>query len=236
MSAVAGLRSTTTGLRAAVFGGGGFVGRYVIGLLAGGGSQVVAPSRGCELAMRHLKPMADLGGLALPAFEARDTDSIRRAVAGCDVVINLVGKAREQRATRAGRASQRRARARRPPLLHRPPPLRSAPAGLRDEALRADPDQLLVRGRERALSRGAGALRRRGGCVEWQRRTRARARARRARLHPAPFRPVRRRDQFYSRVGAGGRRVFAVRVGAHQVGWRGGRARRGAGRDDCAAR
>jgi len=93
MSAVAGLRSTTTGLRAAVFGGGGFVGRYVIGLLAGGGSQVVAPSRGCEMAMRHLKPMADLGGLALPAFEARDTDSIRRAVAGCDVVINLVGKA-----------------------------------------------------------------------------------------------------------------------------------------------
>jgi uncharacterized protein YbjT (DUF2867 family) len=125
MSAVAGLRSTTTGLRAAVFGGGGFVGRYVIGLLAGGGTQVVAPSRGCELAMRHLKPMADLGGLALPAFEARNTDSIRRAVAGCDVVINLVGKARK-----VGAGVHNRRRLPGLPLHRLASRPRSSPAGL----------------------------------------------------------------------------------------------------------
>ena len=78
MSVVAGLRSTTTGVRATVFGAGGFVGRYVVGLLAGGGSQVIAPFRGCELAVRHLKPMGDLGAVTLPPFSPRDVDSIRR--------------------------------------------------------------------------------------------------------------------------------------------------------------
>lgn len=42
---------------------------------------------------RHLKVMGDLGIVAPLPFSPRDTDSIRRAVEGSDIVINLVGKA-----------------------------------------------------------------------------------------------------------------------------------------------
>lgn len=50
------------------------------------------PFRGCELEIRHLKPMFDLGQLGLMPFSPRDRESIYEAVKKSDVVINLIGK------------------------------------------------------------------------------------------------------------------------------------------------
>jgi NADH dehydrogenase (ubiquinone) 1 alpha subcomplex subunit 9 len=56
------------------------------------GSRCYAPFRGDEMEARLLKPMFDLGQLALMPFSARDEDSIRASMAQSDVVINLIGK------------------------------------------------------------------------------------------------------------------------------------------------
>lgn len=85
-------RSSVSGLRFTVFGAGGFLGRYVCNQLGKEGHIGILPNRGCEMEYRHLKPMFDLGQCAQPFYHARDEDSIRAAIAGSDVVINLVGK------------------------------------------------------------------------------------------------------------------------------------------------
>lgn len=54
-------RSSNSGITATVFGAYGFVGRYLINELGACGSRVYVPFRGCELEVRHLKPMFDLG-------------------------------------------------------------------------------------------------------------------------------------------------------------------------------
>lgn len=56
------------------------------------GNAFVAPYRGDDTEVRHLRVNADLGNVALPPFHPRDRESIRAAVEGSDVVINLVGK------------------------------------------------------------------------------------------------------------------------------------------------
>ena len=58
------------------------------------GSQMNLPHHGCELEMRHLKVMGDYGQINIMPFHARDKDSIRQAVEGSDIVINLIGKVR----------------------------------------------------------------------------------------------------------------------------------------------
>ena len=42
--------------------------------------------------MRHCKVMGDYGQIAIMPFHARDKDSIRQAVEGSDIVINIIGK------------------------------------------------------------------------------------------------------------------------------------------------
>jgi len=54
-------RSSNSGITATVFGAYGFVGRYFINELGACGSRVYVPFRGCEMEVRHLKPMFDLG-------------------------------------------------------------------------------------------------------------------------------------------------------------------------------
>lgn len=56
------------------------------------GNPLVAPFRGDDMEVRHLRVNADLGNVALPPFSPRDRESIRAAVEGADVVINLIGK------------------------------------------------------------------------------------------------------------------------------------------------
>lgn len=85
-------RSSNSGITATVFGAYGFVGRYLVNELGQTGSRVYVPFRGCEMEVRHLKPMFDLGQLGLIPFSARDKDSIRESLENSDIVINMIGK------------------------------------------------------------------------------------------------------------------------------------------------
>jgi uncharacterized protein YbjT (DUF2867 family) len=73
-----------------VFGGAGFVGRYVVRALAQQGVQVRVACRRPEEAMR-CKPMGDVGQVAPVAANIRNAESVAAAVAGADAVVNLVG-------------------------------------------------------------------------------------------------------------------------------------------------
>ncbi len=73
-----------------VFGGGGFVGRYVMQALLATGARVRVAQRDIATA-NTLKTSADLGQLQLIAADVRDPASVARAVAGVDAVVNLVG-------------------------------------------------------------------------------------------------------------------------------------------------
>lgn len=73
-----------------IFGGGGFVGRYVVQALLRGGARV----RVAERDPRHAWFLKPLGGLGQTQFVAADVtlpETVRRAVAGADAVINMVG-------------------------------------------------------------------------------------------------------------------------------------------------
>jgi NADH dehydrogenase len=72
------------------FGGSGFIGRYVVKRLAKQGWRVrVAVRRPQEAGF--LRPMGDVGQVAIVQANVRHTPSVKLAVAGADVVINLVG-------------------------------------------------------------------------------------------------------------------------------------------------
>jgi len=73
-----------------VFGGSGFLGRYVIERLADRDVIVRAGVRDPEAA-KHLKPLGQVGQVNIFPCDIRDEDSVRRAVDGADAVINLVG-------------------------------------------------------------------------------------------------------------------------------------------------
>jgi len=85
-------RASTTGITATVFGAYGSVGRYFLDELGKRGTRVFVPFRGCELEIRHLKPMFDLGQLGLMPYSPRDRDSIRESIKKSDIVINMIGK------------------------------------------------------------------------------------------------------------------------------------------------
>ena len=73
-----------------VFGGSGSIGRQVVKSLAKHGYQVRVAVRDPQAAL-FLKPMGDVGQITPVQANIRDTDSVRRAVAGADSVVNLVG-------------------------------------------------------------------------------------------------------------------------------------------------
>ncbi len=75
---------------AAVFGGSGFVGRYVVKRLAQQGYIVRVAVRDPEAAL-FLKPMGAVGQI-VPLFASVKTEgTVRRAIDGADVVVNAVG-------------------------------------------------------------------------------------------------------------------------------------------------
>lgn len=93
-----GRRSSVSGVTATVFGGNGFVGRYVVNALAQVGSQVVCPYRCVEEKAMPLKQMGDLGQMVLLRdFHLRDDDAVRHAIRSSNVVVNLIGARRETR-------------------------------------------------------------------------------------------------------------------------------------------
>lgn len=73
-----------------VFGGSGFVGRYVVRALAKRGYRVRVAVRRPDLAF-HLQPLGGVGQIQAVQANLRYRWSVDRAVAGSDHVINLVG-------------------------------------------------------------------------------------------------------------------------------------------------
>lgn len=73
-----------------VFGGSGFVGRYVVQALARQGARVRVVCRRTEEAL-VCKPMGDVGQIVPVAANIRDEASIAAALQGSDAVVNLIG-------------------------------------------------------------------------------------------------------------------------------------------------
>ncbi len=80
----------TTGKLATIIGGSGFVGRHTVRALAREGWRVRAAVRRPDLA-GHLQPMGGVGQIHAVQANLRYPQSLATAVAGADVVINLVG-------------------------------------------------------------------------------------------------------------------------------------------------
>lgn len=72
-----------------IFGGGGFLGRYVAQELLGKGFRVRVAEREPSRALT-VKPLGNLGQTQLVHADVRDAASVARAVAGADAVVNLV--------------------------------------------------------------------------------------------------------------------------------------------------
>ncbi len=74
---------------ATVFGGSGFIGRYVVKRLAAAGYRVRIAGRDTEAAAA-LKPMGEVGQIVALHAPVNDAAAVARAVAGAEVVVNLV--------------------------------------------------------------------------------------------------------------------------------------------------
>lgn len=88
----AGGRNSFNGNVVTVFGGTGFLGRYVINRLAKVGTQIVIPYRGSEDDVRYIRLMGDLGQIVFMPFSINDYDSIVKTVTHSNSVINLIGR------------------------------------------------------------------------------------------------------------------------------------------------
>lgn len=73
-----------------IFGGGGFLGRYVAQAVLAQGARVRVACRNPAGAM-HIKPLGNIGQVQLIAADVRKPASVERAVADADAVVNLVG-------------------------------------------------------------------------------------------------------------------------------------------------
>lgn len=81
---------TLDGKLICIFGGGGFVGRYVAQQLLARGAKLRIAERSIKTAM-HIKPSGNLGQTQFVSADVTKAETVRRAVHGCDIVINLVG-------------------------------------------------------------------------------------------------------------------------------------------------
>jgi NADH dehydrogenase len=81
---------------ATVFGGSGFIGRYVVKRLAAAGHIVRVAVRDPEAAL-FLKPMGAVGQIVPFAAGVTNPAAVASAVAGADIVVNLVGILAERR-------------------------------------------------------------------------------------------------------------------------------------------
>jgi len=79
-----------------VFGGSGFLGRYLVKRLAAQGGPVRVAVRDPEAGL-FLKTMGAVGQIELAQANVRDHNSVARAVNGADAVVNLVGVLKSSR-------------------------------------------------------------------------------------------------------------------------------------------
>ena len=73
-----------------VFGGSGFIGRYVCEELLGSGVRVRVASREPRSA-HYIQPLGQVGQWGVVKADVANKDSVRQAIEGADAVINLVG-------------------------------------------------------------------------------------------------------------------------------------------------
>lgn len=73
-----------------IFGGSGFLGRYIVAAFAKKGFQIKVAVRDIESA-KFLKPLGDVGQISLMRANVNDADSICEVIQGSDVVVNCVG-------------------------------------------------------------------------------------------------------------------------------------------------
>lgn len=76
--------------RATVFGGTGFIGRYIVKRLAQRGIILSVAGRHARRG-NYLQPMGDVGQIVLLDGDIRDDGFVAASVAGADLVVNLVG-------------------------------------------------------------------------------------------------------------------------------------------------
>jgi len=88
-------RSSISGLKVTVFGATGATGRYVINQLGRNGTRCMIPCRDPDYYFRHLKMMGDLGVITPQYFDVRNKADVAKAVAGSNVVLNMIGKSSE---------------------------------------------------------------------------------------------------------------------------------------------
>ena len=73
-----------------IFGGSGFIGRYVVQALCGAGARVRVAQRNVRVA-GSLKTLGNLGQVSLAACDVTKPGSVANALAGADMAVNLVG-------------------------------------------------------------------------------------------------------------------------------------------------
>lgn len=88
----AGGRQSNAGLKFAIFGATGFLGKHVCNQLGKNGAYAYVGNRGDEAEHRDIKPMFDLGHTRFVFYSPRDIDSMKEVIADADVVINLISK------------------------------------------------------------------------------------------------------------------------------------------------
>lgn len=116
-----------------IFGGSGFVGRHVVRALAKRGYRIRVAVRRPDLAL-FLQPLGKVGQIVAVQANLRYPDSVARAVANSDVVINLVGILQE-----SGSQNFRRLQAEGPGLIARAAAAQGA-AMIHVSAIGADPN------------------------------------------------------------------------------------------------
>ena len=84
-------RSSVAGFNTSLFGGTGFLGKYLQFELGKVGTRLWLANRGDEQDVRQYKVAFDLGQWASVPYSIRDEDSIKRVLEGSDVAINCIG-------------------------------------------------------------------------------------------------------------------------------------------------
>lgn len=85
-------RSSNAGIKVAIFGATGFVGKHLCHNLGHNGAYAYIGNRGDEVDHRDIKPMFDLGHTRFVYYSPRDVDSMRDVIGDADIVINLISK------------------------------------------------------------------------------------------------------------------------------------------------
>jgi uncharacterized protein YbjT (DUF2867 family) len=78
-----------------IFGGTGFIGRYVVGRLAERGARLRVISRSPDTHGRHLQPLGRVDQIVVQSADLESEAALRRALVGAAGIVNLIGSLHE---------------------------------------------------------------------------------------------------------------------------------------------